>query len=888
MIDYELLGIFYLGKMLEERASSEDLLLYHSRELLHHAICIGDDGTGKTALSIAFIEEAAIDNIPVIAIDTKGELSNLFLSFPELRAENFLPWIDGDEARRNQISAEELSVREAQRWRDGLEASHQDSSRIERLRQSAVFEFYTPASSLGISISLQAAFSPDAELVEDRELLKERVRDTVTSILSFAGFSVDLRSKEHILLSSILENCWKSGKDLDLHALVSMIQKPPVLKFGALDLESFFPSDERNAFAVQINNLLVSTEFESWNEGEALDISKLLYDSKGKNKVSVISVSHLHEAERMFFVSLLLTQLISWMRRQSGTSSLRAMIYLDSFDKYFPANSTAPSSAPLLQLLKEAGDYGLGLLLSTKASAELDYEALAGVETWILGRIIDGSERKRALEALQRLNSKSGVASKNENFDQSVANMTAQTFLIHSSAQRTPALFKTRWTLSYLRGKLSRAQLKSLKTIMSVKLEQELEQANPAATRELGAQSERENLEKQSSALPKESVRQEESGLALSQQTPADTKLEAAPEKDSQLDGNQKKTAQSEPAQSKHISESSRGKDTESKTVQPQAVKVESLSPKIIQRFANIGRSRPDDVKLVYKPMLLGSAHLSFINPNLNVDCVKEFSFLYLIKTEQIGWDKGLIAQFPIDSLKHNPDSNIELPGLPDCAKELANYDRWKAEFLDWMQSKQQLEVYRCSVTKLVSSPQESEAEFRNRIKHAAREKRDTLVAALTERYQKMLADLEYKQQYAERLVNLDVGQQDSLAKKNEEAQKGFGNSIFQSLVGRKVPAKLMSEEDRMRKASGIEKMGEVQDEILRYQDYADKIQDQISGLQFDFQKQLSELKAKFDNEPMLETFSVPSVQGSIKLRAFCLCWTPCFRQLDGKVRAAW
>jgi hypothetical protein len=854
MTDYELLGIFYLGKILQERSSSEELLLYHSRELLHHALCIGDEGSGKTALSIAFIEEAAIDNIPVIAIDTKGELSNLFLSFPELRPENFLPWIDGDEARRNQISVEELSAREAQRWRDGLEASYQDASRIERLRQSAVFEFYTPASSVGISISMQAAFRlPDAELVEDRELFKERVRDTVTSILSFAGFSIDLKSKEHILVSSILENCWKSGKDLDLHALVSMIQKPPVLKFGALDLESFFPSDERNAFAVQINNLLVSTEFESWSEGEALDISKLLYDPKGKNKVSVMSVSHLNEAERMFFVSLFLTQLISWMRRQSGTSSLRAMIYLDGLDKYFPANSTAPSRAPLQQLLKEAGDYGLGLLLSTKASAELDYDALAGVETWILGRVIDEAERKRALAALRRLNSKSNLASTSENFEQSVANMAAQTFLMHSSAQQTPALFKARWTLSYLRGKLSRPQLKSLKTIMSAKLEQELEQANPAAAGELGAKPERENLEKQSSAIPEASVSQKDSGTALSQQKPADARMEA-----------------------------------ESKTVQPQAAKVESLSPKIIQRFAQVGRSRPDEVKLVYKPMLLGSAQLSFINPNLNVDCAKEFSFLYLIKTEQIGWEKGLIAQFSIDSLKHNPDSNIELPSLPDCAKELANYDRWKTEFLEWMQSKQKLEVYRCPVTKLVSSPQESEADFRNRIKHAAREKRDALVAALTEKYQKMLADLEYKQQYAERLVNLDVGQQDSLAKKNEEAQKGIGNSIFQSLVGRKIPTKLMSEEDRMRKTSGIEKMGEVQDEILRYQDYADKIQDQISGLQFDFQKQLSELKAKFDNEPMLETFSVAPVQGSLKLRAFCLCWTPCFRQMDGKVTAAW
>ncbi|HEX9970942.1 MAG TPA: ATP-binding protein, partial [bacterium] len=333
MQDFEKLGVFYLGKEydIEKGSLKDDLLLYDSKDLVTHAVCVGMTGSGKTGLCIGLLEEAVIDNIPAIIVDPKGDLPNLLLTFPELKKEEFLPWINEDDARKKGVSVDEYAAKQAELWKSGLAEWGQDASRIQRLKQAADFTIYTPGSSAGYPVSILKSFAkPEPIILDDSDLLRERINTTVTSLLNLLGIEADpIQSREHILLSTILDASWHQGKDLDLAGFIHAIQTPPVSRIGVFDLESFFPSKDRFALAMKMNNLLAAPGFSTWLEGEPLNIDRMFYTAEGKPRVSIFSISHLNDAERMFFVSLLLTQLLGWMRTQSGTTSLRALFYMD-------------------------------------------------------------------------------------------------------------------------------------------------------------------------------------------------------------------------------------------------------------------------------------------------------------------------------------------------------------------------------------------------------------------------------------------------------------------------------------------------------------------------------------------------------------------------------
>ena len=339
--DFEKLGVFYLGRRYDwqARKPTDDLLLYDSKDLVTHAVCVGMTGSGKTGLCLALIEEAAIDGIPAILIDPKGDLANLLLTFPELRPEDFRPWVNEDDARRKNLSADDFARQQAELWQKGLASWGEDGERIQRLRDAADFAIYTPGSSAGIPVSILKSFAaPPPAIREDEELLRERIGTTATSLLGLLGIDADpIKSREHILLSTILDTAWRKGQDLDLAGLIQQIQTPPVKRVGVLDLDSFFPSKDRFALAMSLNNLLAAPGFGAWMEGEPLDVGSLLHTPAGKPRVAIFSIAHLSDAERMFFVSLLLNQVLGWMRTQSGTTSLRALLYMDEIFGYLPA-----------------------------------------------------------------------------------------------------------------------------------------------------------------------------------------------------------------------------------------------------------------------------------------------------------------------------------------------------------------------------------------------------------------------------------------------------------------------------------------------------------------------------------------------------------------------
>src|SRR3954464_1769401 len=461
MQDFEKLGLFYLGREYDVRSGKrlDNAVLYDSRDLVTHAVCVGMTGSGKTGLCLSLIEEAAIGGVPVIAIDPKGDLGNLLLTFPSLSAADFRPWIDDDEARRTGLTPAAFAAQQAETWQKGLADWGEDGARIERLRKAADFSIYTPGSRAGVPVSvLQSFTAPTKAVLDDSELLGERASSTATSLLSLAGVDAPPRSREHTLGSTVLSTAWTAGRSLDLPSIIEQIQSPPFQKVGVVDLESFFAKRDRFDLAMRFNAVLAAPGFDQWFEGAPPDPAQLLYTPDGRPRVAVFSIAHLGDAERMFFVSLLLNQVLGWMRGQTGTTSLRAIVYMDEIAGYFPPVANPPSKGPLLTLLKQGRAFGLGVVLATQNPVDLDYKGLSNAGTWFIGRLQTERDKARVVEGL--IAAGSGI--EKSQFDTLLANLTARVFLMRNAHEDAPVLFRSRWAMSYLRGPLTLPEISRL------------------------------------------------------------------------------------------------------------------------------------------------------------------------------------------------------------------------------------------------------------------------------------------------------------------------------------------------------------------------------------------------------------------------------------------
>lgn len=467
MQDYEKLGQFYLGRRYDldaKRPVEDDLLLYDAKDLTTHAVCVGMTGSGKTGLCLALLEEAAIDGIPAICIDPKGDLGNLLLAFPDLKPGDFEPWIERSDAARAGMTPPEYAAKMAKVWKEGLAAWGQPPERIAKYRDAVDLSIYTPASNAGLPLTVLRSFAPPGETtLNNTEAMRERVSASASGLLALMGVESDsLQSREHILLATILDRCWREGKELDLGLLIRLIQKPGIDKIGFMDLESFFPSKDRFAFAMTLNNLVASPGFQGWMEGESLDIQRLLYTAEGKPRLTVISIAHLSDGERMFFVTILLNEMIAWMRNQSGTSSLRALLYMDEVFGYFPPSANPPSKTPMLTLMKQARAFGLGVVLATQNPVDIDYKGLSNAGTWFLGRLQTERDKARVLDGLEGASAAAGASFDRGRMEQILAGLGNRVFLMNNVHEDQPVVFQTRWALSFLRGPISRDQISEL------------------------------------------------------------------------------------------------------------------------------------------------------------------------------------------------------------------------------------------------------------------------------------------------------------------------------------------------------------------------------------------------------------------------------------------
>ena len=466
MQDFEKLGAFYLGREYDmaSRSSRENLLLYDSKDLCTHAVVVGMTGSGKTGLCLSLLEEAAIDRIPSIIIDPKGDISNLLLTFPNLTPEEFRPWIDEGQAARAGVSPEEFATNEADKWKEGLASWGQDAERVRKMRETVEMRVYTPGSTYGRPLTILKSFGcPNKEILNDPDLLGDRISSATSGLLSLIGVDADpIQSREHIFISNLLSNAWRNGRDMDLGRLIGEIQSPPFERVGIVDVDAFFPAKDRSSLAMSINNLLASPSFASWMEGEPIDIKKMLHNDDGKPCVSIVSISHLNDQERMFFVTILLNEVLGWVRTQPGTSSLRAILYMDEVFGYFPPTKNPPSKQPMLTLLKQARAFGLGCVLATQNPVDLDYKGLSNAGTWFLGRLQTERDKARVLEGLEGATTTAGAAFDRGQMEEILAGLGNRVFLMNNVHDDQPTVFETRWAMSYLRGPLTRTQIQKL------------------------------------------------------------------------------------------------------------------------------------------------------------------------------------------------------------------------------------------------------------------------------------------------------------------------------------------------------------------------------------------------------------------------------------------
>lgn len=682
---------FYLGRIFDAKSGeiTDEEMLYKPSHLTTHGMVTGMTGSGKTGMCVGLLEEAALQGIPAIVIDPKGDLTNLLLHFPDLLPDDFEPWLDPDEARRNGVDMGALAVDKAALWKNGLADWGLGHDDIQALKSAAEFAVYTPGSTSGLPVNILSSFAlPELDWEENAELLRERISSTVTGLLALIGMDdIDpLRSREHILLSNLLETAWSSGQSLDMTQLIMQVQQPPMEHLGAFPLESFFPEKDRFDLAMLLNNFLASPSFQSWMKGQALNIEQILYAEDGRPRHSIFYMAHLSEAERMFFVTLLFSSIETWMRAQRGTGGLRALVYFDEIMGYLPPVSNPPSRTIMLRMLKQARAFGVGMLLASQNPVDLDYKALSNIGTWVIGRLQTERDKERLMDGLKAASG--GVDLKE--IDKLISGLKKRVFLMHNVHASGPQLFSTRWVMNYLAGPLTRTQIPDLNELVHAELREEELASAPAA---------------KSTSAPKPAAKAEKA---------------AAP-------------------------------TTNVRPVLPSGLE-EYFLPSSLGANAAADAARlhldgaPQVEGIVYCPALLAQAEVRYYSQKYGVEHLAHIAALVQdTDGRTIRWEDHPWQAHDADELHRQPQPNASFDMLPGWLAEVKGVKSLESSFVDWVYRNGAIRIRANTGLKVYAGPETSSSEFREMCGDAAREKLEAEVDKLETAFDKKLDAMEAK-----------------------------------------------------------------------------------------------------------------------------------------------
>jgi len=724
---------FFLGKAydLNEGAMREERVYYDPDDLTTHAVITGMTGSGKTGLGVIILEEAALQGIPAIIVDPKGDLTNLLLHFPDLLPEDFQPWVDKDAARRDGVSVEEAAEKAAGSWKKGLASFGLGKEDLETLRDSAEFAVYTPGSDAGLPVSILASLSvPDIPWEGNREILRERISSTVTALLGLIGMrNIDpVQSKEHILLSNIFEEAWKSGRDLDLATLITHVQSPPFDKLGVFSLDQFYPEKDRFSLAMQLNNFLAAPSFHTWLEGQPLDVKQLLWSQAGKPRHSIFYLAHLNDQERMFFVTLLYTAIESWMRTQKGSSGLRALVYFDEIVGYLPPTMNPPSKNIILRMLKQARAFGVGLILATQNPIDLDYKALSNAGTWMIGKLQTDQDKQRLLDGLEGLTSGLDRAY----FDSTISALGKRVFLLHNIHAKGPVVFTTRWAMNYLAGPITRNKLADLNNLVGAGMMTNVSNASGMTTSSSASDA---GLEK---------TRGDEKNPGMTTQPSL------------------------------------------SSSVQVYFMDTNRSLAEALDEVRDQLPDAPSSPSYLYKPALLGQAKVYYADRTYNID-QEDTITARIEKLERRGlvrWEEYLSEPVSMDDIRSTPLPNASFAGLEYPVDDEATVNSLSKDFVEWIYRSRALKLQFNEALKLTGKPNESPADFRQRCTNEIQKQLDVESAKIKAKYAKQRESLELK--IKRETMELEQDKKDLNQRRLEEAGKGLEN-VMKLLGSRKA-----------------------------------------------------------------------------------------------------
>ena len=832
-MDFEKLGAFYLGKAydLENQQLLDQLTMYDARDLTTHAVCVGMTGSGKTGLCIDLLEEAAIDHVPALIIDPKGDITNLLLTFPDLLPADFRPWINADDARRKGLTEDAFAAQQAKLWRDGLAEWGQDGERIRMLRETADFAIYTPGSDAGLPVSILQSFAaPILSWDTDAELLRERVQGTVSALLGLVGINADpVRSREHILLANLFEHFWRKGEDLDLPKLILSIQNPPIRTLGVFDVDTFFPEKDRFGLAMALNNIIAAPAFQSWLNGEPLDIAGFLWSPKGKPRHSIFYIAHLSEPERMFFVTMLLNQLVTWMRTQPGTTSLRALLYMDEVFGFFPPVANPPSKMPMMTLMKQARAFGVGVVLTTQNPADLDYKGLTNAGTWFIGRLQAERDKARLLEGLESASAEAGGALNRAQIDRIISGLGKRVFLLHNVHDEGPITFQTRWAMSYLRGPLTRMQVRDLMVDQGPAIRQAA--AAVAVTQ------------------PSMSAAQAVTGSSVQAYTAAAPA--AAP------------TVPDLPYSTNPPGLPSGVQQVFLPLRQGAAGAERTVEERAGTRIEVTGRH------VLYRPALLGMGRVHFVK-NTKAVQVDEYEDIALLAQppqgiDAVHWQDAEALDLGIRDLLDRPEPEAYFDTLPDTVNESRKLTALRSELEEHLYRSSSIKVLYNPATKLYSNPNESERDFRARVSQVARELRDAEVDTLEGRYRSRLRTLE------DRLRNARVALEKrelTARQRKQDALITAGETVFSLFSGRR--RSISSAARKVTQATTTKA------DINAAEDKVSDVEADIDHMKAELKRETEAIVARW--EGTIETFEEQPVtprRTDIQVSLFALAWVP-------------
>jgi len=829
----ERLGSFYLGAEydLDTGSFHPPTVNYDARDLTTHAVVVGMTGSGKTGLCVDLLEEAAIDGVPAIIIDPKGDMTNLLLQFPDLRPEDFLPWINIDDARRKGMTSEEYAAYIAKRWREGLAEWGIGPERIRLLRQSADFTIYTPGSLSGVPVSILGSLAaPKADFETEGEAIRERISGTVAALLSLLAVKADpVRSPEAILLANIIEHYWRQGQDLDLATLIRAVQNPPVRQLGVFDVDTFYPPEKRFQLAMTMNALMASPNFAAWLEGEPLDIDALYFTEEGRPRHSIFYLAHLSDHERMFFVTLLLENLVTWVRRQSGTTSLRAILYFDEIFGYMPPVAEPPSKRPLLTLLKQARAFGLGLVLVTQNPVDLDYKGLTNAGTWFIGKLQAERDKERVLQGLRGAIDAAGGASDARDFETIITRLRSRVFLMHNVHEGRPLVFHTRWAMSYLRGPLTRPQIEQL-------MKQRRARSSPEPVATPVAQ-------------------------AASAPAPGTTRVAAA-----------SRTATAADIPEGYLAHPPALPPDVPQVYLPIEVDIGTAVRRAQQQLPG---STLERVQLVYEPGILGSASVRFVDRKRNID--HQVSQLLLAEPPRdvggLDWGEAEVLPITSDRLLSEPEAVPEAKGpyfapAPEMANSARELKRLRKALSDWLYYNKRLPIKVHPTLGVFKAPGEREREFRMRVRQAARERRDAEIDKIQAKYEKKLDKLERK---LDRLSQVLEDTQDEYEARKREMMLSAGETVLSFFMGRRRSVTTVASKQRL--ANRLKrKIEDTQEEMA-------ELQKEMEELNAALAEEIEEIRRKWDEVlDEIATEELRPRRSDVHVEDVYLAWRPFWR----------